>query len=61
MAKFLVVYNIKGEIEIEAEDRTQAMSFFIDRVGFSNDDIYENLDHNPTISEMVLLDDEVEN
>lgn len=55
MAKFKVVYVIKGEIEIEADDRMQAMSHFIDGVGFSNDDIYENLNHNPLMTEIVLI------
>jgi hypothetical protein len=55
MTKFKVRYVIEGEIEIEADDRTQAMGNFFDRVGFSEDDLYENLDNNPKIKEMILI------
>lgn len=55
MAKFKVRYTIEGEIEIEAKDKTQVMSYFLDKVGFSEDDIYENLDHNPKIVDIVLV------
>lgn len=46
MAKYKLTYFVEGEIEIEAENEASAISNFQDRVGFSEDEIYENLNHN---------------
>lgn len=42
MPKYIVYYSLKGEIVVEADSLDNATQKFYDRVGFSEDDIYEN-------------------
>lgn len=49
MSKFKIVYTMSGEVEIDAENMDEAVEKFDNGVGFSNDDIYENLDNNPIV------------
>lgn len=46
MSKFEVVYYAQGKLEIEAEDLATALKMFKDKAGFSEDELYDNLDHN---------------
>ena len=43
MPKYIVDYVLVGRIEIEADSKDQIPSLFDDRVGFSEDDLYENI------------------
>jgi hypothetical protein len=47
--KYKITYRLVGEIVIDADDQMDAIQRFVDKVGFSKDDLYENLDHNPLI------------
>ena len=48
MVKYKIVYEVRGEIEIELDEAKtyqQIEDVFNDKVGFSEDDLYENLNH----------------
>jgi len=43
--EFEISYYVMGKINVRANDLQDALRNFHDRCGFSNDDLYENLDH----------------
>jgi hypothetical protein len=47
--KYKVKYSFSGEIIIDADDISDIELNFNDKVGFSGDDLYENLDHQASI------------
>ena len=63
MVKYKVLYEVSGEIEIDIElgDIKAYQDFeriFNDRIGFSEDDLYENLNHDFKIKAITLAEQE---
>lgn len=50
MPKYKIKYLFQGEIELEADNKDDALEKFHDGVGFSNDDLYEGLGGEPHIT-----------
>jgi len=54
MNKYKVTYRFVGEVEIEAESKSDAISSFNDRVGVSDDDLYDNVEHKAIITDVSI-------
>lgn len=59
MVKYKIGYVVRGEVEVEFDDLkmySEVVSAFNDRVGFSEDDLYENLDHDFKVETITITE-----